>query len=279
MIHRIRRILHTLIAKIRASFSSIDSVPLEELLSDSDLNSIRDHFGSKTWIAALQDLHIKVERSNHVYKATISNVPECLEKLVDLAYSLKYQKFPSVKKEIVQFILHFYGRDSIPSQYEVTIHEEIYTVATGIEPLKSLALALVPTISIAIDIRKLLILQLVGGCSRVYNEGEQIRGDINILLRGQGLDNLLREIASSKDAYMTGQDSSDTDLIEALNGEGGFVCIHEILEMGDSQLVLMHEAMEDVCILCYVLSLSYTKYYIKLTLFLYLSFSKLLRRC
>ena len=151
---------------------------------------------------------------------------------------------------MIKCILDLYGKDSIAyyqgdkDEIDEQVWDFFHKLVNGY-PLNILCSAIAPSIGIEIDIKTILLLQLVGGYSPDI-DGMHIRGDINILLTGQGIEELLSEVASvnPKAVYMTGQDASDVNWFDDVNKDGA-LCVNQIHEMDEdeSQIVLMQEAI------------------------------------
>ena len=155
---------------------------------------------------------------------------------------------------------------SLSEDERIKLDEQIQEIATGEDPVGTLSSAIAPEIFGHEDIKRALLLQLVGGCTRKLPDGMRIRGDINICLMGDpgvAKSQLLKHVASitPRGVYTTGKGSSGVGLTAAITkdvttgelaleggalvlADRGICAIDEFDKMDEADRTAIHEVME-----------------------------------
>ena len=127
--------------------------------------------------------------------------------------------------EVQNMLLHKKSYDdadeTLSPMEKLELDTAIHEVTQSNDPIGRLARSIAPEIFGHEDIKRALLLQLVGGCARSLPDGMKIRGDINLCLMGDpgvAKSQLLKHVSSiaPRGVYTTGKGSSGVGLTAAV---------------------------------------------------------------
>ncbi|CAO1630747.1 unnamed protein product [Parajaminaea phylloscopi] len=217
--------------------------------------------------------HIPRSMTVHLYgPLTRSLNPGDLADVAGVFLPTPYTGFKAVKAGLLtDTYLDAQHVHQLKKQYDAMemtpeIEEAIAELKTDPTLYPKLAASIAPEIYGHEDVKKCLLLLLVGGVSKTVGDGMKIRGDINVCLMGDpgvAKSQLLKYISkvAPRGVYTTGRGSSGVGLTAAvmrdpvtdemvLEGgalvlaDNGIACIDEFDKMDESDRTAIHEVME-----------------------------------
>ncbi|KAE8246651.1 hypothetical protein A4X13_0g5688 [Tilletia indica] len=217
--------------------------------------------------------HIPRSMTVHVYGPLVRSMsPGDITHLGGIFLPMPYVGFRAIRAGLLtDTYLEAQHVHQVKKQYnemELTpeIEERIAQLKTDPALYARLASSIAPEIYGHEDVKKVLLLLLVGGVTKVMGDGMKIRGDLNVCLMGDpgvAKSQLLKYISkvAPRGVYTTGRGSSGVGLTAAvmrdpvteemvLEGgalvlaDNGIACIDEFDKMEEGDRTAIHEVME-----------------------------------